>query len=929
MDDKTILLKIELDTTSLTEGAKKAEENLKKLTPALEKVAIESGKNTLEYKKLNAEVKANQKTLTDNATALQKYESLQKSNNGSLKEMRTLLSASKVAYAELTKEERENADVGGKLVKEMDALNSELLVAEKMYGVHTRDVGNYSGALTDLKKEIKDLKGQMATLDAGSAEYQQASKRAGELNDKLKEVNENTKANTGGTGFEKMSNNLGLIKDDLMNLDFAGVSEKMKQMAVISKGMTFGEVIGGVKNMGSAFVSFGRALLTNPLFLLVGAIVAVGGALKMWNDSVEKQAVDAQKAHTKAIEANVLAMQKQQENANKSRDLNIQIAEAEGKSAKEIGKMKLDAKEKEYADGFYMEMENNKAMIDLRKEAKKFAENGYAEEASATYEKVKSLREANKEIRQNRLFHDKEMKLLRIEVQNDIDSETDAAKAKTKAEQDKALQDEENFYQQRLQIVRRVSDLQLGNLDLTIQNERAKIEAKYKFLEDSANGNVEELLRIEDEKNGKLLLLDEKDQQAKKDRLKENFKREKQDVEHSKMSAEDKATQVTELDKQLKLQLDAIDIEYKGKSDAREKEHVDKVNEYNKEKVKSAQETAEQIEIIDAQLALAKAKGTKGEELAWSRLKSAQIKQIEIDAKKEIELTKATGKEKEKIEKQAQLKIQEIQNQTFENAKKNATEETELTKEEKKNLAISIVNSAGQLADSLMQISRNQIQQEMNEEKDKYDAKTKLLNDQLALGIISQANFNSQKSVLDTEYQAKEKELKLKAFNSNKATQLINATIATAVGIATALGTPIIGPILAGIAGALGAAQIAIIASQPTPTFAKGGLLKGNSHAQGGIQTQYGELEGGEAVINKRSTRLFTPLLSAINEAGGGVKFANGGVLQPMTNAIDSSYQMQNAILQAMKSMPSPVVAVEEIVNAVGRRTSVVERANF
>ncbi len=33
MEDKTILLKIELDTTSLTEGAKKAEDNLKKLLP--------------------------------------------------------------------------------------------------------------------------------------------------------------------------------------------------------------------------------------------------------------------------------------------------------------------------------------------------------------------------------------------------------------------------------------------------------------------------------------------------------------------------------------------------------------------------------------------------------------------------------------------------------------------------------------------------------------------------------------------------------------------------------------------------------------------------------------------------------------------------------------------------------------------------------
>jgi hypothetical protein len=217
----------------------------------------------------------------------------------------------------------------------------------------------------------------------------------------------------------------------------------------------------------------------------------------------------------------------------------------------------------------------------------------------------------------------------------------------------------------------------------------------------------------------------------------------------------------------------------------------------------------------------------------------------------------------------------------------------------------------------------------MNEEKDKFDAKQKALQDQLDQGIISQANFDSQMSALNSDYQAKEKDLKMKAFNSNKASQLINATIATAVGVATALGTPLIGPILAGIAGALGAAQIAIIASQPTPKFAKGGILNGNSHANGGIPTPYGELEGGEAVINKRSTRLFTPLLSAINEAGGGVKFANGGVLQPMVNSVDSSFQMQNMIIQSLRNMPNPIVSVQEIIGVQNRVTSVVDRATF
>ncbi len=71
--------------------------------------------------------------------------------------------------------------------------------------------------------------------------------------------------------------------------------------------------------------------------------------------------------------------------------------------------------------------------------------------------------------------------------------------------------------------------------------------------------------------------------------------------------------------------------------------------------------------------------------------------------------------------------------------------------------------------------------------------------------------------------------------------------------------------------------------------FAKGGLtnggmFRGNSHANGGVKFAVGgrihEAEGGEAIINKRSTSMFKPVLSAINSYNGnGVKFADGGLL--------------------------------------------------
>ena len=103
--------------------------------------------------------------------------------------------------------------------------------------------------------------------------------------------------------------------------------------------------------------------------------------------------------------------------------------------------------------------------------------------------------------------------------------------------------------------------------------------------------------------------------------------------------------------------------------------------------------------------------------------------------------------------------------------------------------------------------------------------------------------------------------------------------------------------------------------------FANGGMVHGKSHAQGGEKFAVGgrvvELEGGEAVINKRSTAMFSRQLSAMNSAGGGVKFADGGLLnipsfsQQQFNAIG-----QNQMMGAMGSSGKVVVVEADITDS-------------
>lgn len=138
----------------------------------------------------------------------------------------------------------------------------------------------------------------------------------------------------------------------------------------------------------------------------------------------------------------------------------------------------------------------------------------------------------------------------------------------------------------------------------------------------------------------------------------------------------------------------------------------------------------------------------------------------------------------------------------------------------------------------------------------------------------------------------------------------VTQTIAQGGAIAIPLATAI---------GALGAAQVATIAAQSFEhggqVFAEGGVAEGPSHRDGGIPfTVAGrggyEMEGGEFIVNKRSTAKFLPLLESINSQ----KFQDGGLvasnLEQQPIQLDTT-QLETTI-SALANRPS-FVSVQEI----------------
>lgn len=109
-------------------------------------------------------------------------------------------------------------------------------------------------------------------------------------------------------------------------------------------------------------------------------------------------------------------------------------------------------------------------------------------------------------------------------------------------------------------------------------------------------------------------------------------------------------------------------------------------------------------------------------------------------------------------------------------------------------------------------------------EKDN-EKKKKSLEKRLNAGLISEAQYNEEVEAMDKEYEAFAEELAVKQAKREKAMNLTQAIINTALGVTMTLaqwGVPW-GLIPAGIMAAMGAAEIALIASTPITTGAEEG----------------------------------------------------------------------------------------------------------
>ena len=199
----------------------------------------------------------------------------------------------------------------------------------------------------------------------------------------------------------------------------------------------------------------------------------------------------------------------------------------------------------------------------------------------------------------------------------------------------------------------------------------------------------------------------------------------------------------------------------------------------------------------------------------------------------------------------------------------------------------------------LREDSESKIEEINNKLKESDKGNTEALKQQLADEMVLLVQRQQNERDLQKQKEREEALIKKKEKQQRKielGQKLIESIVNTAVGVTAALKYgPILGPIFAAIIGAMGALQTGIIIKQMSK-LEKGGLLKGKSHKQGGMRVEGTniEVEGGEYVVNKKSTTKYINLIEAINEDNPvkvrrlSNRFENGGVMGKPTTIINN-----------------------------------------
>jgi hypothetical protein len=210
--------------------------------------------------------------------------------------------------------------------------------------------------------------------------------------------------------------------------------------------------------------------------------------------------------------------------------------------------------------------------------------------------------------------------------------------------------------------------------------------------------------------------------------------------------------------------------------------------------------------------------------------------------KKALEITNLTEKEKadilkeiEKLRAEAIKRMAEYEvNQTEDKIEKILTLEQKLKKFLEDERTKAVMKTWEVTLDTMNMYydeQLNRIDELEKREKEYWDEKLKMIDVNVEVGLMSEKTADAKRRIIEEDQAKREKELEQQRKDMQKkqsvwqkSNAMIQAAINTALAVTSAIATPPapLGIALAAIVGAMGAAQIAMIASQTVPSYARG-----------------------------------------------------------------------------------------------------------
>lgn len=427
----------------------------------------ELDKVNAKYKEQNEELKKQQinlKTLQDreveltkgraaaqNPTQIAKYNKVLDENRAKINEVKKAIENLTVTDQKATKA---TDDLGKKMAVAFDATKVNAVKTE--VEALNKKINASEAPVKSLRTQLKDLKAQLAATD-DDEEFLKLSVEAGKLQDKIDDASQAARIFATGTPFQAFSNGLRGVAGDLLNMDFEGAAQKSQLLVKASQQITFKGSLEGIKQLGTTLLNTGKALLSNPIFLIGAAVALIisnfdkltkmGGLVGKFFGGISDSItfiIDGLVKFTDAIGLTQTALEKfdtfrqEQFERNTKRQLDdfdrqIKLAQALGKITDEIEK----AKQRAIIRTAELELRPMEAVIEQSKKGSFILQKEFADR----YEELKKIvADANTEIEiidinagkrqiENAKKREDELKSLRVKAV-DADNYTSLAQQK-------------------------------------------------------------------------------------------------------------------------------------------------------------------------------------------------------------------------------------------------------------------------------------------------------------------------------------------------------------------------------------------------------------------------------------------------------------------------------------------------------------------